>query len=115
MAQRLQHGRVFLLSIFVSLFWQFYSGADTEPNVPHKWYASDEAVYEIEGWQDYVGALAFHDLHLVDGTTYIEAASDLCNLDPIQFFHGFRESFVTVGSANAGSRGVHACPMGDYW
>ena len=40
-----------------------------------------QTIEEIEGWNKYVGALAFHDLQLGTGTTYIEAAFDMHHPD----------------------------------
>lgn len=53
------------------------------PQVPSKWYISQEAAWEMEAANQYMDALIQHDL-LHDSTTYVEAA-----LENMQEFRSF--------------------------
>jgi len=57
--------------------WQLTSPTLTPPpSHGYKWHASPEAVWEVEAVQDYLGALAAHDMH--EGTaTFVATAFDL--------------------------------------
>ena len=57
------------------------------PYAPSKSYMSQELAWEIEGLQDYVAALATHDL-MAPGTPFVTFAFDLDANDPVTIAQG---------------------------
>ena len=69
------------------------------PQAPSKWHASTEALNEIHGLEDYVAALAAHDLQ-VEQPSYAIAAFDLDHEHPLANFAGLEDwsSFISPGN-----------------
>ena len=68
------------------------------PQIPSKLYASPEAVWEVEGMQNYVAALSAHDL-AVPGDVHAIAAFDLASTDPNTLTQGLADWMSFLSSS----------------
>ena len=103
-------GSYSVLQYFVAYEVQYFVSRETEsvtgdvsmPDGPSKLYMSPEVVWEIEGLQDYVAAMAAHDL-VERGPLYINTAFDLNAADPLVLAQGLADfmSFMSPSQSHA--------------